>query len=55
MSLIKNFMADYCEAVYPDDYEKQDELFSKLCEGKGPSMKEMLKVVEEYNEKKSLQ
>jgi len=51
MAMVKDLMTRYCEATYPDDFDKQDELFLKLMETE-PDLEEMaqfLKKVEEEN------
>ncbi len=53
MSMIKNFMDQYCEAKYPDDFDAQERLFKQLCNWEvQPSMEEMQKVIDEYEYKK---
>ena len=47
MGRMKNLMMEYVEAMHPNNFEKQDELFAKILSGEaGISPDEMLLVVE---------
>lgn len=48
MGAVKDLMMRYCEAIHPDSWDKQDELFMELCEGNGPELDEIARVVDEF-------
>jgi hypothetical protein len=53
MGMVKQFLMEYCEALYPNDVEAQDELFKKIVDGaETPSMEEMRYIVDDFRMKK---
>lgn len=51
MGMVKDLMIRYCEAKHPDDFEKQDALFSQLMHGE-PDLKEIARFLEKLEEEK---
>ena len=52
MGAVKDLMMRYCETVHPDDWDKQDDLFDQIIEGKveGLDMEGMIQAVKEFEE-----
>jgi len=52
MAMVKRLLEDYCEAMHPDDFDAQDQLFEAICDGTvQPSLEEMQAVIAVYKEK----
>jgi hypothetical protein len=49
MGAVKDLMMRYCETIHPDDWDKQDELFTELMSSPdAPSLEDMVRVVDEF-------
>lgn len=52
MAMVKRLLEEYCEAMHPDDYDAQDELFEAICDGNvQPSLEEMQAVIATHKAK----
>jgi hypothetical protein len=49
MAMVKDLLTRYCEAMHPDNFDKQDELFLQLMDSE-PDLEEISQFLKKFEE-----